>query len=343
MFICFRHTRGCTCTSNATSTMASVLAAPSLPGDLPMTCQGCYLAYTDFIGTYYNDCEALLKLLMDHGLLPDKKLCEKCGKECHIDMRRKAFRCEKVSAQGKKGKKKCNFFQSLYKGTWLEKSHVDFETNMRFVNLFMQDYFSYKVAKTELRLTDRTICDWASFCREVMVAWSVSQEGKIGGVGEIVEIDESKFGRRKYNVGRVIEGQWVFGGMSRNTRECFVVPVENRNRETLLAIIKDRIVPGTTVISDCWKAYDCLGSEGFQHLTVSHSLNFVDPETAAHTNTIERQWRELKRRVPMFGRRNHHFVGYLATAMFKMRFPDVTKRFHVFITQAAKLYPPPSP
>ena len=45
---------------------------------------------------------------------------------------------------------------------------------------------------------------------------------QIGGEGEIVEIDESKFGKRKYNVGRVIEGQWVFGGVCQNTRDFFL-------------------------------------------------------------------------------------------------------------------------
>ncbi|KAK3877360.1 hypothetical protein Pcinc_017915 [Petrolisthes cinctipes] len=39
------------------------------------------------------------------------------------------------------------------------------------------------------------------------------REGKIGGPWKIVEIDESKFWRRKYNVGHFVEGQWVFGGI----------------------------------------------------------------------------------------------------------------------------------
>lgn len=43
------------------------------------------------------------------------------------------------------------------------------------------------------------------------------ERGKIGGEGKIMEIDESKFGKRKYSVGRIAEGQWVFDGICRET------------------------------------------------------------------------------------------------------------------------------
>ena len=49
----------------------------------------------------------------------------------------------------------------------------------------------------------------------------VSRPKKIGGEGKIVEIDESKFEKRKYNLGRVAEGQWVFGGICRESRDFF--------------------------------------------------------------------------------------------------------------------------
>ncbi|KAK4325118.1 hypothetical protein Pmani_004273 [Petrolisthes manimaculis] len=82
-----------------------------------------------------------------------------------------------------------------------------------------------------------------------MVEWCVKREGKIGGPVKIGEIDERKFGRRKYNVGRLVEGQRVFGGICRQTREVFLVPVEKQDRETLLNVIKQRVEPGTTIIS----------------------------------------------------------------------------------------------
>ena len=118
-----------------------------------------------------------------------------------------------------------------------------------------------------------------------------------------------------------------------------MVPVEARDCDTL-SIIKEKIEPGTTIISDCWRAYNCLSTEGFKHLTVNHSMNFVDPQTAAHTNTIERRWRDVKNLVPKYGRRKTHFVGYLAASYFKLAIQDPSRRLHVFLEAAAHLYPP---
>ncbi|KAG0439710.1 hypothetical protein DMUE_2243, partial [Dictyocoela muelleri] len=54
----------------------------------------------------------------------------------------------------------------------------------------------------------------------------------IVGEGVIVEIDESKFGKRKYHRGHRVEGVWVFGMMERfGDRRIILVPIENRNAE----------------------------------------------------------------------------------------------------------------
>lgn len=81
----------------------------------------------------------------------------------------------------------------------------------------------------------------------------------------MVEIDESKFGRRKYYRGHRVEGQWVFGGVERITGKCFLVPVERRDKETLLTVIKEWILPGTLIISDCWKVRGLVYSYSFIH------------------------------------------------------------------------------
>lgn len=65
--------------------------------------------------------------------------------------------------------------------------------------------------------------------------WAEKHSEKLGGPGRIVEIDEAKIGRRKYNRGRVIRGKWIFEKYERETKKIFIVPVEDRTEETLLA------------------------------------------------------------------------------------------------------------
>lgn len=68
------------------------------------------------------------------------------------------------------------------------------------------------------------------------------------GKNTIVEVDESLFVRRKNNNGRKVREQWCFGDICRQTRECFVVPNEDRSKNTLRVVIKYRTRPGTNYI-----------------------------------------------------------------------------------------------
>jgi transposase-like protein len=59
----------------------------------------------------------------------------------------------------------------------------------------------------------------------------------------------------KYNRGKHVNGSWIFGGVERETGRCFLVVVPDRSEATLLALIKQWILPGTIIYSDCWKSY----------------------------------------------------------------------------------------
>ncbi|GFW35100.1 DDE_Tnp_IS1595 domain-containing protein [Trichonephila clavipes] len=160
--------------------------------------------------------------------------------------------------------------------------------------------------------------DWRHFVLEQVLDHVELTSSKIGGVGKVVEVDESKFGERKFHKGHHVEGQWVFGGVERDSGKLFLVAVHDRTQRTLMEIIMEWIEPGTKIILDCWKGYnhDVLTTEGFNHLTVNHSLNFVDPDTGAHTNTIESTWRHVKSQFPQYNRQNYASF-YLAMYMFE--------------------------
>ena len=158
-----------------------------------------------------------------------------------------------------------------------------FVHQLSYVDTVRETSTDISVDGTHLLATSiETVSDYKNYCRElcyqVVCDESVPQ---IGGVGRVVEIDESKFGKRKSHKGHHIEGQWVFGGICHTDKSFFLQPVPSKDKETLVPLIKECIAPGKTIISDCWKSYDCLSEEDFEHLTVNHSQNFVDTQTGS--------------------------------------------------------------
>ena len=126
---------------------------------------------------------------------------------------------------------------------------------------------------------------------------------------------KSKFGKHKYNKGRLVEGQWVLGRICREDKEIFLIPVASHDKETLIPLLIERIRPGSIIYSDCWKSYDCLDQYDFSHLTVNHSLNFIDPMTGCHTQNVESMWWSVKRSLPdtmtRHGQLDLHLAEYL--------------------------------
>ncbi|XP_054089441.1 uncharacterized protein LOC128922540 [Zeugodacus cucurbitae] len=88
--------------------------------------------------------------------------------------------------------------------------------------------------------------------------------GKIGGPSKKVQIDESKFGKRKYNKGRRVQGHWVLGMVEDGSDDLRleVCPDNVRSSEVLIPLIQKHVAEGTIICTDCWKAYDCLTSTG---------------------------------------------------------------------------------
>ena len=237
--------------------------------------------------------------------------------------------------------RKCNSKVSVRKGSWLDGSDLSMEQVLKLTYLWV-----WKCSETftmrECRIGgEHTIVDWYNFCREVCVDVLQRESVQIGGPGEIVEVDESKFGKRKFNRGRRVDGVWVFGGIDRRTNECFLVPVEDRSAATLIPIIKKWVKPGTKIMSDCWKAYSSLEEEGYIHGTVNHSIEFVNSETGDHTQKIESTWRAVKRSLPRSGTRKDSYSSYFMEFLFRRRyFTDGTDHLLTFLDQIKSVYTP---
>ncbi len=74
--------------------------------------------------------------------------------------------------------------------------------------------------------------------RGAIVYYFEINKERIGGIskngeGKIVEMEESYFFKSKYNRGVRLQGIWYVGDIERGTSKCFMVPVLNRNTETI--------------------------------------------------------------------------------------------------------------
>ena len=237
--------------------------------------------------------------------------------------------------------RKCNKKVSVRKGSWLEGSHMSLEQILLFTYMWVWK-FEQQIIMRECRIgSPNTVVDWCNFCREVCATVLEMKSEPIGGVGKVVEIDESKFGKRKYHRGRRVDGVWVFGGIERDSRRCFLVTVEDRSAATLIPLIKQYILPGTKIMSDCWKSYDKLEEEGYIHGTVNHSVEFVNSETGDHTQTIESTWRAVKSSLPRSGTTKDHYNSYFAEFLFRRLYLEHSDdRLMAFLRETKEVYEP---
>ena len=204
----------------------------------------------------------------------------------------------------------CKKSRSLLSGTMFSGSHLS-------MNQVLTILYSFSRSESVTQASELSGCGlettthWYKKVRLLLQEHVLCSENSvIGGYGCIVQIDETKFGKRKYNRGHRVEGNWVFGGIEYlydhlngcfRAGKTFTVVVPKRDRETLFPIIARWIRPGTLVWSDAFKTYVHGGERwrrlGLYHEMVVHEDEFVS-ESGVHTNAVEGLWFHLKKNIP---------------------------------------------
>ena len=250
----------------------------------------------------FSDQEAAVNWSIEQGILPGSRICSRHRSPCSLKFNRAYPQGGWICSRG-------DFTRSVYYGSFFSE-----ETSGSSIRLSLPEVYHLlycwcydqpiRFAMNETNVSSATVVEYYNYFnqladQEISHTFSTS---KIGGYGWEVQIDESKFGSRKYNVGRVVEGTWVLGMIARNGNQSslrmIVCPNNSRSRETLKPLILQNIAPGSVIYTDCWQGYSNIEEmdQDFQHFSVNHTNNFVNPETGAHTNAIEGSWKDAKQR-----------------------------------------------
>lgn len=280
--------------------------------------------YTEVVELGGNN-DRLIEWLISRGLIPQSKNCDACGKQMSLIFVDKSgfgtFRCKSITRHPNGKVKKV----SRVTGTLFQSSIIPPNRLMTLIFSFAHNlpFETCLEMISQYDVTSRTtVSNWLQRMREVISERVLEEqiaEGKLGGVNATVEIDETKFGRRKNHVGRIRDGMWILGIIERGSKRfrLEICPNNKRDADTLLPLIEKHVEQGTTIMTDKWRAYSALSRKGYFHFTVNHSQNFVDPNSGAHTQTIEASWRSLKETLRKNG---IHADGKLGDRMMEFLF-----------------------
>jgi transposase-like protein len=133
------------------------------------------------------------------------------------------------------------------------------------------------------------------------------------------ELDESYFGAKRIRGkrGRGAAGKTPVFGLLKRDENIYVQIVKNCTKAELMPIIEGKILEGSTIHTDGWKAYDGLVLNGYNHYRVFHSKDeFVRGKS--HVNGIESFWSFTKRRLAQFnGLSDETFYLHLKESEFR--------------------------
>lgn len=178
----------------------------------------------------------------------------------------------------------------------------------KIIQCFCEDLTATVTARL-LGLNIKTVDRYFGIFREKIGLASLEDARSFGEF----EVDESYFGARRVRGkrGRGAAGKTPVFGLLKRDGKVFVSIVKNCSREQLMPIIQGKILEGSTIHSDGWRAYDSLLLNGYDHYRVFHGQNeFVRGKS--HVNGIESFWSYAKRRLSKFnGIPSHKFHLYL--------------------------------
>ena len=165
-------------------------------------------------------------------------------------------------------------------------THISERKFRELLKYFCADETASKTAKYT-GINRNTINRIFSLLRQRMAELSIANTPELGEF----EVDESYFGAKRVRGkrGRGAAGKTPVFGILKRGGKVYVNIVKNCSRAQLMPILQGKILEGSTVYSDGWRAYDGLILNGYDHYRVYHGDNeFVRGK--AHVNGIESFW-----------------------------------------------------
>ena len=212
-----------------------------------------------------------------------------------------------------------------YRGSKLKEQKF-----LEILKYFCMDFTATNASKLS-KVNRNTINKIYKMLREKMFHFSENETFSSG----VFELDESYFGAKRVRGkrGRGASGKTPVFGLLKRDGKVYVEIVKNCSRKELMPIIKGKILEGSEINTDGWKAYDSLVLNGYKHHRVYHSKDeFARGKN--HVNGIESFWSFTKRRLSKFNGSSKNFELHLKESQFRYNHKDLYKTLCKLIVQS---------
>jgi len=240
----------------------------------------------------FNSLE-LVQWLIDKKLIKDSQTCMQCNQLMRLVS-------DTTISDGMKWRcSKNKTTLSIRTGSWLSTFKISLRALIKAI-LFWSRCFNFVDISKSVKISAPVYIRLRKFLISKISDYYILNLIKLGGPNVIVQVDETKLNHNvKSHRGRgPIRPAWCLCIVDTSTMPArgFATMIPDRTAATIIPIIEQVVRPRSIIHTDEARVYKTL-RHNFEHSSVCHKYNFVDPFTGVHTQHVESYNNKIKNSI----------------------------------------------
>lgn len=246
-------------------------------------------------------------LIQSGFLRPKQENCDHCGGELRLaaDSRcgdKVAWRCQSTQ---------CRRTLSIRAGSWFSGSKVTIIQRLLLIRKIELGLSFHQIEQEGIINHHAARQIWLGVVAR-METWldaNIFACEFVFGTHELIEVDECYVHWKgpRYDLAflddekAAPDGKWILGMINRSRSCCWLLPIEDRMRASIIEPIEDVVAPGAIILTDALNVYDVLNAQFDHHVINKKQDGFAQLQSCRHigqlnvnVNHCESLWKDFR-------------------------------------------------